>query len=251
MSAIDLSGMSDKELRLTLDAIVQEQALRRRLDASPEKIENAIAEYQKATGRGEGEPWEQPTGALNAYRRGAVVEHDGEEWVSTTPNNVWEPGESGWRLRPLVDPETGEEIPPPYVPPTGAHDAYQQGERVTWGGDIYEAVRDGVVHSPAEYAADWRLIEPEPDPEPEPPEEEEPTDPEEPEPGDGEGDEDDEPTEPEPDEPAPAEWVQPAGGHDAYNTGDRVTFEGSIYVSVMDGNVWSPTDHPAGWERQE
>ena len=247
MSAIDLSGMSDKELRLTLDAIVQEQALRRKLDASPEKIENAIAEYQQATGRGEGEPWEQPTGPLNAYRKGAVVEHEGEEWVSTTPNNVWEPSVSGWRLRPLTDPETGEEIPPPYVPPTGAHDSYQQGERITWDGDIYEAVRDGVVHSPDEYAADWQLIEPEPEPEPEPTEPEEPTDPEEPEPGDGDEDEDDEP-EPETGEDLPDERVQP-GGHNPYNTGDRVLWQGSVYVSVMDGNVWNPTDYPAGWER--
>ena len=44
-----------------------------------------------------------------------------------------------------------------------------------------------------------------------------------------------------------AEWVQPTGGHDAYNIGDRVLFNGSIYESVINANVWSPAVYPAGW----
>lgn len=47
----------------------------------------------------------------------------------------------------------------------------------------------------------------------------------------------------------PDEWKQPAGAHDAYNTGDRVTFEGIVWESVIDANVWSPTAHPAGWKK--
>ena len=47
------------------------------------------------------------------------------------------------------------------------------------------------------------------------------------------------------------EWVQPTGAQDAYNTGDKVTFEGAHYVSLIDGNIWSPTAYPAGWERQD
>jgi len=46
-----------------------------------------------------------------------------------------------------------------------------------------------------------------------------------------------------------SEWVQPTGAHDAYNTGDRVLFEGSTYESLIDANVWSPTAYPAGWEK--
>jgi len=44
------------------------------------------------------------------------------------------------------------------------------------------------------------------------------------------------------------EWVQPTGASDAYMTGDKVTFEGVHYVSLINGNVWSPTDNPSGWE---
>lgn len=48
---------------------------------------------------------------------------------------------------------------------------------------------------------------------------------------------------------APDEWVQPTGAQDAYNVGDRVTFQGAVYESVIDGNVWSPSGYPAGWKR--
>lgn len=43
------------------------------------------------------------------------------------------------------------------------------------------------------------------------------------------------------------EWVQPLGASDAYNTGDIVSFNGTLYKSTIDGNVWSPVDYPQGW----
>ena len=49
-------------------------------------------------------------------------------------------------------------------------------------------------------------------------------------------------------------WVQPAGSHDAYNTGDRVhypTAEDPIYESTIDNNVWSPEAYPQGWQLVE
>lgn len=44
------------------------------------------------------------------------------------------------------------------------------------------------------------------------------------------------------------EWVQPLGASDAYNTGDVVSYNGVLYRSTMDGNVWSPDAYPTGWE---
>lgn len=44
-----------------------------------------------------------------------------------------------------------------------------------------------------------------------------------------------------------AEWVQPIGTTDAYNTGDIVSYNGVLYQSTIDGNVWSPEAYPAGW----
>lgn len=44
------------------------------------------------------------------------------------------------------------------------------------------------------------------------------------------------------------QWVPPQGAHDAYMTGDKVTFEGTHYVSLIDNNTWSPAAYPQGWE---
>lgn len=46
-------------------------------------------------------------------------------------------------------------------------------------------------------------------------------------------------------------WVQPTGAQDAYNTGDKVHYQSAtdpVYVSLIDGNVWSPADYPQGWQ---
>lgn len=40
--------------------------------------------------------WVQPTGAHDAYAKGAKVSHNGKKWVSTADANVWEPGVFGW-----------------------------------------------------------------------------------------------------------------------------------------------------------
>lgn len=43
-------------------------------------------------------------------------------------------------------------------------------------------------------------------------------------------------------------WSQPTGAHDAYNTGDIVNFNGVLYRSLIDGNVYSPDSYHIGWE---
>lgn len=54
--------------------------------------------------------------------------------------------------------------------------------------------------------------------------------------------------------PAPGEewpeFVQPTGAHDAYKKGDKVTYKGQHYISLIDANVYSPEAYPAGWEKQ-
>lgn len=54
-----------------------------------------------------------------------------------------------------------------------------------------------------------------------------------------------EPTEPVEEYP---EYKQPTGAHDAYKTGDKITYNGKKYVCKMDGCVWNPDTYPAGWE---
>lgn len=43
-------------------------------------------------------------------------------------------------------------------------------------------------------------------------------------------------------------WSQPTGAHDAYNIGDIVDYNGTLYESVIDGNIYSPETYPAGWK---
>jgi hypothetical protein len=42
-------------------------------------------------------------------------------------------------------------------------------------------------------------------------------------------------------------WAQPTGAHDAYNTGDIVNYNGTLYECLIDGNTYSPEAYPAGW----
>ncbi|MCR4256925.1 hypothetical protein VMHJH2_00160 [Streptococcus uberis] len=43
------------------------------------------------------------------------------------------------------------------------------------------------------------------------------------------------------------EFKQPTGAHDAYKKGDKVTFNGKVYESLADTNVYSPSDYPTNW----
>lgn len=112
---------------------------------------------------------------------------------------------------------------PIWAQPSGAHDAYSKGDVVNYNGTLYESVIDGNVWSPDVYPSGWKsvsggTVSPEPSPDPGPGETEYP------------------------------DWVQPSGAHDAYNTGDIVRYNGVLYRSKIDGNVWSPDAYPAGWE---
>lgn len=44
------------------------------------------------------------------------------------------------------------------------------------------------------------------------------------------------------------EWKQPSHAEDAYNIGDKVTYNGKKYKTLINANTWSPEAYPAGWE---
>ena len=46
------------------------------------------------------------------------------------------------------------------------------------------------------------------------------------------------------------EWEQPDSTN-PYKKGDKVRFEGKVYESLIDNNVWSPSTYPAGWHQVE
>lgn len=107
----------------------------------------------------------------------------------------------------------------PWKPPTSALDTYPRGavhSHPHQGEDrLWESLISANSHEPG--VSGWRLVPVE----------------------DGEGD------------PTVPEWVQPAGGHDAYQKGEQVTYDGRVYESTVDNNVWSPADYPQGWQEVE
>ena len=149
-----IEDQSDEELARYAAAIKAEQD-RRRVKATAQKQAAELnRQYLDAAGIQPGQEWVQPTGAHDAYPEGWEVVHDGKTWASTTPANVWEPGVSGWRE--VVEEGTA---PAEWVQPTGAHDAYQTGDLVTFEGAIYESTIDGNTWSPTEYPQGWKKVD--------------------------------------------------------------------------------------------
>ena len=48
-----------------------------------------------------------------------------------------------------------------------------------------------------------------------------------------------------------SDFVQPSGAHDAYGIGDKVLFDGKVYESIADNNVYSPADYAENWKLVE
>lgn len=63
--------------------------------------------------------------------------------------------EAGTPAEPPAEPDEW----PPYVQPTGAHDAYNTGKKITYAGKRYVCKMDGCVWPPDVYPAAWELQE--------------------------------------------------------------------------------------------
>ena len=147
-----ITDATDQELEQYRKAIVAEQDRRRTLATAEKQAAELNTAYLAAAGVVDGDAWRQPTSAVDAYPSGWTVQHDGKTWVSLVAANVWEPGVSGWRE---VVEDGGV---PEWVAPTGAHDAYNTGDRVAFEGDVYESVIDGNTWSPTAYPQGWEKI---------------------------------------------------------------------------------------------
>lgn len=57
------------------------------------------------------------------------------------------------------EPEKPADEWPEYVQPTGAHDAYHVGNKITHNGKHYTCIYDGCVWTPDAYPQGWQLVE--------------------------------------------------------------------------------------------
>lgn len=110
---------------------------------------------------------------------------------------------------------------------------YHEGDVVRYDGKLVRSTHQGLNHwTPGTLGFDgriWEVIEETTETQPE-------------------GEETEETTEDEGQPAAPA-YRQPSGGHDAYKQGDRVTYNGAVYESTINGNVWAPDSYPQGWKK--
>lgn len=150
---MDLTELTDEDLDALRVQILTEQEKRAVIETAAQQAEALNQRYVEAIGRQPGDPWVQPTGAHDAYAEGAIHSHRGKTWESLIPGNVWEPGVSGWRE---VTEEGG--MPPEFVQPTGAHDAYNTGDLVTFKSEVYRSAIDGNVWSPEAHPAGWEQV---------------------------------------------------------------------------------------------
>lgn len=149
---MDYTTMTEQELVDLVDAAQDEMRRRQTVEAVNKQVADVIkvARRDGAIETPEpGKPWVQPTGAHDSYMSGDVVTDAGRTWESTLDNNVWRPGQSGWREK------TADGTPAEFVTPSGSHDAYNTGELVTFNGGVYKALQDGLVWSPADYPQGW------------------------------------------------------------------------------------------------
>lgn len=65
----------------------------------------------------------------------------------------------GTEGEPSEPSEPSEEEYPEYVQPTGAHDCYNTGSKITFKGEKYTCLVDGCVWSPEEYPQGWKKEE--------------------------------------------------------------------------------------------
>ena len=77
-----LTTLTDDDLDALRVAVLTEQERRALLASAPAQAEALAATYAAAIGRKDGDPWTQPTGAHDAYAKGARVRFDGKVYES-------------------------------------------------------------------------------------------------------------------------------------------------------------------------
>ena len=148
-----------------------------------------------------------------AYSVGERVRYGGRIFKvlqAHTSQEDWTPSRAPSLFAEVLTSEDGE--PLEWQQPSSTN-PYLTGDKVIYEGNIYQSLIDNNVWSPAEYPQGWELISSE------------------------NSDENEEIIQ---------DWVQPDASN-PYHIGDRVKFNGNIYESTIDNNVWSPETYPAGW----
>lgn len=146
----DTATWTDEDLDALRVAVLREQERRYVLATAAARAEQTARQYRDAVeaalpplAEGQHRPWVQPTGAHDAYPRGAVVAHGGKVWESRHPANVWEPGGTGVPagLWADVTKTAPAPAPAPAAPAWKAGEAVKAGDLRTHGGTVYAVIQ--------------------------------------------------------------------------------------------------------------
>lgn len=131
-SQFNIQALTDQELQDLDRAITEEQTRRRSLANAVIVAPELAPTLLESMGKNDGAEFVQPLGAHDSYPEGWHVMHGGKEWVSTRVGAVGVPGESGdWKEVPV------EGSYPDWRQPTGAHDAYKNGDMVLYNNHLW------------------------------------------------------------------------------------------------------------------
>ena len=219
---IDLTGYTAAELAVIVRDATTAYERRLTLEASQERVEEIAADYAQAVAGDEPIPHADlpesiGPGQTIIWIDGETYRNDSGAWLPTSASP--DMYRLGWTRLTLPDLDS--------LRRWALGESYEAGEYVYHVGVIASAVQahraDDPAWAPGMAGTDalWKIhgtIEPEPDPEPDP-------------------------------EPVYPAWVQPTRARDAYQAGDVVSFEGGVYQSTINGNVWPPSAYPLGWEK--
>lgn len=122
----DFDDMTTEDLQAASEAMLAEVARREAEDEARAAVVAAVQGYAALTGK-------------------TVL----AAWRTLAPEDVQVPEDPD----PAPIPDA-----PAYKQPTGAHDAYKAGDRVTFQGRVYEALIDAVVWSPLAYPQAWKEV---------------------------------------------------------------------------------------------
>ena len=126
---MDLTTYTDSDIDELRVQILTEQERRRLVADAPAQAVALADRYAAAIGRQDGDPWQQPAGAHDAFRLDAIVTHGDKTWRSKHHANVWPPSSSSRWWEEVTD------IPGPQ--PWALDTYYSVDTRVTFGGQTW------------------------------------------------------------------------------------------------------------------
>ena len=92
---MDLTTLTDEDLDALRVAVLTEQERRATLANAPAQVEQISRAWADASGRHDGDPWQQPAGGHDVWATDSVCQWPADTWWQATSPAAHEPGTTG------------------------------------------------------------------------------------------------------------------------------------------------------------